>query len=101
MGEVGIGPFGASHCFGGECRGTGLSFLGGSELWMRSGTATGVAAIVSMFVLIVLAAGVAARRIPKLAARAALVAIATDLVCGAYFIVGFPGLGGASLDRGA
>lgn len=100
VGEVGIGPFGASHCFGGECRGTGLSFLNGSDLWMRSGIATGVAALVSMLALVVLAGAVAARRVPKLAARSCIVAIATAVVCGLYFICKFPGLGGASTGLG-
>jgi hypothetical protein len=100
VGEVGIGPFGSSHCFGEECRGSGLSWLAGSDLWMRSGVATGFASLLSMVMLVVLAAGVAARRIPKLAARATLVSLATTLAVGLYFIGAFPGLAGASIDRG-
>jgi hypothetical protein len=100
VGEVSIGPFGARHCFGGECRRSGLGFLEGGDLWMRSGTATGAGGLIAMFALLVLAARVASNRIPKLAAKASLVAIATATACGGYFLFEFPGLGGASIDHG-
>src|SRR5688572_12420994 len=65
-GEVAIGPFGARHCFGGECRESGLAWIGGSELWMRSAVATRAAGYIAMFVLLAFAGGIAAKREPRL-----------------------------------
>src|SRR2546423_9999409 len=79
VGEVTIGPFGAHHCFGGDCRATGLSWLGGSGLWMRSAVATRVAGLIAMLALVIVRGGVAPRRTPRLFARAPLVSIATAL----------------------
>lgn len=89
-GEVSIGPFGAHRCFGGECRESGLSWLGGTDLWMRAGVAARAGGYIAMFVLIVLAAGLAAKRIPRLMARCAIVSIITAAATGGYFIAGFP-----------
>lgn len=100
LGEVEIGPFGARHCFGGECRESGLAWIGGSELWMRSAVATRAAGYIAMFVLLMFAGALAAKRQPRLAARGALAAIATAAACGAYFIAAFPGLGGAGVAHG-
>jgi hypothetical protein len=50
--------------------------------------------------LIVLAGGLAAKRIPRVIARSCLVAILTALVSGAYFAIAFPGVGGASVGYG-
>lgn len=108
-GEVAIGPFGSRHCFGGECRETGLSWLialgrtdgaSVSDLWMRAGVGARAAGYISMFMLIVLGGGLAAKRIPRLVARASLVAILTAIVTGGYFALGFPGLGGANVSYG-
>jgi hypothetical protein len=103
VGEATIGPFGTHACFDGDCRLRGLSWMGADDLWMRSAIATGVAGVVAMFVLTALAGAAAAKRVPRLVARTALVAIATALVCAAYFVGAFPGVGGAPahLDLGA
>ena len=101
VGEVSIGPLGARHCFGGECRPAGLAWIGGSDLWMRSAIATWVAGLVAMFLLAALAAAVAAGKLPRLVARISLVALATAAVTGGYFVAKFPGVGGASLGQGA
>src|SRR5688572_12589127 len=77
IGEVTIGPFGARHCFGGECRESGLGWIGASELWMRSAIAARAGGYIAMFVLIALAGGVAAKREPTLVARGTLAAIVT------------------------
>jgi hypothetical protein len=95
-----IGPFGSYRCFGGECRSTGLGWIGGSERWMRTGTGVWAAGLLSMFVLLVVAAAVAARRVPRLAAKVALVSIATAAITGALFVLQFPGVQGAEMDRG-
>jgi len=97
VGEVTIGPFGARHCFAGDC---GLSWIGGSELWLRSAIATGVAGALSSFLLVVMAGAIAAGRTPRLLARVALVSIACAIACGAYFFAEFPGIAGAHADRG-
>jgi hypothetical protein len=99
-GEVAIGTFGSRHCFAGECRTSGLAWIGASELWLRAGIAMRAAGFIAMFALLVLAAGLAARRAPRLVAGAVLTSIVTAMVAGGYFAVAFPGLGGASFARG-
>jgi hypothetical protein len=99
-GEVSIGPFGARHCFGGECRETGLSWIGGTEMWMRSGVAARASGYISMFVLIIVAGALAAKRIPRLMAKASLVAILTAIATGGYFLVSFPGVNSATIGPG-
>ncbi len=96
-GEVTIGPFGSRHCLGGECRESGLGWLGGTDLWMRAGVAARAGGYIAMFILVVLAGGLAAKRIPRLMARASIVAILTAAVGGTYFGLSFPsaGLNGA------
>lgn len=100
VGGFEIGPFGSYRCFDGECKTTGLGWIGGSERWMRTGTGVWTAGFLSMFLLIVVAGAVAARRVPRLAAKTALVSIATAAVTGALFVAQFPGVQGASADRG-
>ena len=100
IGEVEIGPFGSKQCFGGECKPTNLGWVGGTERWMRMGMATWAGGLIAMLVLMIVAGGVAARRRPVLAARTALVAIATALISGLLFIVQYPGVDGSSVDRG-
>jgi hypothetical protein len=58
------------------------------------------AGMLSMLVLLVVAGAVAAGRVPRLAAKMALVSIATAAVTGALFIIQFPGVQGAEMDRG-
>ena len=99
-GEVSIGPFGARHCFGGECRETGLSWLGGTEMWMRAGVAGRAAGYIAMFVLVIVAGALAAKRVPRLMAKASIVSILTATVTGVYFAAAFPGLGGSALGHG-
>jgi hypothetical protein len=98
--EVTVGPFGSRHCFGGECRESGLSWIGGSDLWMRAAVASRAAGYIAMFALVLLAGAVAAKRIPVLVARMSIVAILTALVSGIYFFAAFPGLKEASLGLG-
>ena len=100
IGDVSIGPFGSKQCFGGDCRPTSLTWVGGSERWMRMGMATWAGGLISMTVLCIVAAGVAARRVPRLAAKTALVAIVTAVISAVLFIVQYPGVDGASVDRG-
>jgi hypothetical protein len=95
-----IGPFGSYRCFGGECKTAGLGWIGGTERWMRTGIGAGTAGLLSMVALLVVAAAVAARRVPRLPAKVALVSIATAAVTGALFVLQFPGVQGARIDRG-
>lgn len=99
-GGVEIGPFGGQSCFGGDCRSAGLGWTGGSERWMRTGVGAGAAGLISMLTLLIVAAGVAARRVPRLAAKVALVSVATATVTGALFVAQFPGVQGAVVGRG-
>jgi hypothetical protein len=98
--EVAIGPFGSRHCFSGECRASGLAWIGGSEMWMRSAVAARAAGYIAMFVLLMFAGAVAAKRQPKLIARGCIAAILTAAATGAYFAAAFPGLGGAGVSHG-
>lgn len=100
VGAVEIGPFGSRQCFGGDCRPTGLSWVGGTERWARMGMATWAGGLISMLVLMFVAGAVAARRVPRLAARTALVAIATAVATAVAFVAQYPGVQGASADRG-
>jgi hypothetical protein len=54
-----------------------------------------------MALLVLLAAGVAARRRATVVARTVLVAVATALACAAYVVATFPELPGAQLAAGA
>ena len=99
-GEATIGPFGTHHCFGGDCQSTGLSWLGASDLWMRSAIATRAAAIIATILLVVLAGALAARRVPKLVAKTVLSAWACAVIAGGYFFAKFPPLGGESVAIG-
>src|SRR5688572_14042409 len=69
-----IGPFGTRHGFSGAPVETGLSWIGGTDLWMRSSIATRAGGYIAMFVLVLLAGSLAAKRVPKLVARATLAA---------------------------
>lgn len=95
-GEVAIGPFGSRGCLGGECSERGMAWLGGTDLWMRAGVSARAGGYIAMFILVIVAGALAARRIPRLMARVALVSIVTAIVSGGYFALSFPaGLGGA------
>jgi hypothetical protein len=83
IGDVEVGPLGSKSPFGGLGR---LSWAGSSARWERFGAATWGAGMIAMFVLIVVAAAVAAKRRPRLAARTALVAIATAALASAGFL---------------
>lgn len=100
VGDVEIGPFGSKHCFDGECRPASLAWIGGSSRWARTGMGTWAGGLLSALVLAVMSAGIASRRVPVLAAKTALVAIATTLVAGVLFIAQYPGVQGAGIDRG-
>ena len=98
--NVEIGPFGSRRCFGNECGPAGLGWVGAGEGWSRLGMATWAGGMVSMAVLVVLAAALAAKRVPRLVAKLALSAIATATLAGALFAAKFPGVDGAGIDRG-
>lgn len=101
IGNVEIGPFASKQCFGTDgCRPAGLGWIGGTERWMRTGTGAWAGCLLSMFLLLITAAAVASRRIPKLAAKTTLVSIATATLAGTAFIAQFPGVEGAKADRG-
>jgi hypothetical protein len=68
----------------------GLSWAGGSARWERFGAATWAAGLIAMFLLIVVGAAAAANRTPRLAARTALVAIATAALAAAGFVATRP-----------
>jgi len=89
-GDVTIGPFGARSCFGGECGERGMGWLGGTDLWMRAGIATRAGGFIAMFILVIVAGALAAKRIPRMMARASIVAIITAAASGGYFASGLP-----------
>lgn len=98
IGDVEIGPFGSRSPFGGA---GDLSWAGGSARWQRFGVTTGAAGLIAMVVLVVVGGAVAARRVPRLAARTALVAIATAVLVAIGFVSTRPHNGlPFVLDRG-
>ncbi len=99
--DVAIGPLGTRQCFGGTCRTTSLSWIGGNTLWHRGAAATWSAGLVTMAVLIGLAATIASGRQSSFVAKTALVSVATAAAAAAYFVAGFPGVPGASVSLGA
>jgi hypothetical protein len=102
IGDSEIGPHGMRHCFGeGDCKLGSITLLGGGDRWMRLGMATWAAGLVASFMLVVVAARLAAKRVPKLAAKSVLVAIAVAILTGGFFVANFPDVDGASLSRGA
>jgi hypothetical protein len=84
IGDISLGPLGTHSPFGGPGR---LSWALGGARWERLGTATWAGGLIAMFVLIVVAGGLAANRIPRLAARTAVVAIATAALAATAFVV--------------
>ncbi|HEX8107523.1 MAG TPA: hypothetical protein VF516_07325, partial [Kofleriaceae bacterium] len=64
--DVAVGPLGARSPFGGL---GGFSWAGGSAQWERFGVATYAAGMIAMLVLIFVAGALAARRVPRLAAK--------------------------------
>jgi hypothetical protein len=97
IGDVTVGPFGAHSPFGGA---GDLSWTGGSVRWERFAIATGAGGLIAMFVLVMLGAGVAARRVPLLVAKTALAAIVTAGVAAIGFVVARPAELPFRIDRG-
>lgn len=83
VGDVEIGPGGAHRSFGDA---VGMAWAGGGPRWERFGAATWAGGLIAMFVLVVMAGALAARRVPRLAALTALVAIGTVGATGIGFI---------------
>lgn len=102
LGDHEIGPFGAKRCFDDGCVPAKLSWLGAGDRWMRIGMGTWAGGLISAFVLVVMSAAIAAKRIPKLAAKTVLVSIATAGIAGGLFAMQFPReeFGAAQLGRG-
>jgi hypothetical protein len=98
--DVTVGPLGSYACFGGECRARGLGWLGASARWERTAFASAATGLFAMALLVVLAAGLAAKRKATIVARTALVSVATALACGSYLVATFPGMPGARLGIG-
>jgi hypothetical protein len=94
---VDIGPFGSHSALRGA---GGLSWAGGGPRWERFGAATWAGGMIAMFVMVVVAGGVAARRVPRLAALTALVAIATAALVAIGFVVTRPTAMPFEPDRG-
>ncbi|MCX5741340.1 MAG: hypothetical protein NT062_02445 [Proteobacteria bacterium] len=99
VGPVEIGPHGARQCFGGADH-CGLQWIGASARWPTIGIGTWGAGLVAALGLVVIAAGVAGKRTPRLLAKMTISAVLLALGLGSAFYVGFPGLVGASVDRG-
>jgi hypothetical protein len=98
IGEVKLGPFGSRSPFGGQ---SDLAWAGGTVRWARFGMATWAAGLIAMFVLVIVGGGAAARRVPRLAAKTSLVAIATASLAAIGFIAARPENGMPfSPDRG-
>src|SRR5215468_6495847 len=96
--DVTVGPLGARSPFGGL---GGFAWAGGSAQWERFGIATYAAGLIAMGVLIFIAGALAARRVPRLAARTAIVAVGVAALVGSRFTAAVPSNGlPFELDRG-
>jgi hypothetical protein len=103
FGDTKVGPFNSERCFDGGCVPAKLNWLGAGDRWMRIGMGTWAGGLIASFVLVVMSAGLAAKRIPKLAAKTVLVSVATAGIAGAIFAWMFPRAEypAAELGRGA
>lgn len=99
LGEITVGPFAAKNCFGGECRASGLDWLGDGR-WSRFGIATWAAGLLSALALVAVAAAAASKRSPRLLAKFALMCVATATAAAIGYIALYPGIPGATIDRG-
>src|SRR5262245_62141886 len=90
LNDTEIGPFGAKRCFDDGCVPAGLNWLGVGDRWARIGMGTWAAGLISAFVLVVMSAGLAAKRVPKLAAKTVLVSVTTAAITGTWFWSQFP-----------
>jgi hypothetical protein len=91
MSSVTVGPFGTRNCPGGadEC---GFTWLGTNhDLFMRAAVATRAGGYIAMFIYIMIAGAVAAKRTPALLSKSGIVAILTATVAAVTFFVKFPG----------
>lgn len=101
LGNIEVGPFGSRNCFGGDCHSTGLSWVGGTESWARTGIATWAAGLLAMLLLVTLSGALAAKRAPRLLAKTTLVAVLTCAAAGTWFVMQFPNLENAlGVSRG-
>jgi hypothetical protein len=100
VGDVSVGPMFSAECFSGPCRQTDLGWMGGSDGWMRLGTATYVAGLCAAATAIFVAGAVAARRVPRLAAGCSLVSILIASAASVGFILGVPRMQGMAVGRG-
>jgi len=94
-----LGPFGSRQCMNGDCQPLGLAGFANPR-WERFGMATWAAGMIAMLVLVVVAGAVAAKRMPRMMAKLALVAVATALVVGAGFVLLRPDIPNTSVGRG-
>jgi hypothetical protein len=97
IGDIEIGPSGSRRCVGDDCA---SAYLGAPMQWLRFGIATWAGCLVAAVLLVITAAGVASRRVPRLAAKTSLVAVATAMVTGGMFIAQRPSLPGIETERG-
>lgn len=95
-----IGPLGSRLCIEGQCRSSGLERIAGDVQWARFGFATWTAGMLATLGLVMMAAGLAAKRLPRLIARATVMAIGTALVVGIVFFVQGPELPGVGASAG-
>jgi len=90
IGDTEVGPFGSQRCFDGGCTPAGLNWVGAGERWARIGMGTWAGGLIAAFVLVVMSAALAAKRIPRLAAKTVLVSVITAMLAGGWFALQFP-----------
>lgn len=88
------------HCFGGECRPTGLGWLGVSDWWHRLSTAAFGVGLFTALIAVFVAGARAAGRFPRTAAGSLLVAVICSLGSGVATLSTFPQLGQMHLGLG-
>lgn len=97
-----FGPMGSNQCFAADnCKDSGLIWVSESPVWLRLAVATAAGCLVTSFVELALAAGVAANRgWPRRLAGATLSSLVATIVAGTCWIVKIPDLPGMGYGRG-
>ncbi len=94
-----VGPLGAQQCSGDDCVPAAF-WLDAGPRFERAATATAAAGFVAMVVALVLAGALAAGRAPRLLWKMMVTSLATAVAAAGLWIASYPGLPGASIDRG-
>ncbi|MFT3693340.1 MAG: hypothetical protein QM831_09390 [Kofleriaceae bacterium] len=96
-----FGPMGSFRCFGDDCRDSNLIWVSQNEQWLRLATATWAGCLVTSFVELGLAAGIAANRgWPKRLAGATTTSLLATIAASSLWIMKVPDMPDMGYGRG-